>query len=84
MATASYPYISQLRAQGQAQGRLENARDYILQILEQRGIAVPDEVRDAINACDDKEVLDRWLRLAITVNDSSELLVPAQGTASAG
>lgn len=84
MATASYPYISQLRAQGQAQGRLENARDYILQILEQRDIAVPVEVRDAINACDDKKVLDRWLRLAITVNDSSELLVPAQGTASAG
>jgi hypothetical protein len=57
-------------------------RDYILQILEQRGIAVCDEVRDAINACEDKKVLDRWLRRALTVQDSSELLVPAQGTPS--
>jgi hypothetical protein len=74
MATASYPYVSQLRAQG----RLEAKREAILQILECRGIAVSDAVRDAINACKDKKVLDRWLRRAVTIHDGSELLVPAK------
>jgi hypothetical protein len=82
MATESYPYVSQLRAQGRREGRLEAKREDILQILEYRGIAVSDEVRDAVNACGDKKVLDRWHRRALTVHDGSELLVPAQGIPS--
>jgi hypothetical protein len=75
MATASYPYVSQIRAQGRVEGRRED----ILRILEYRGISVPDEVRDVITTCDDTEALDHWLRLAIVVRDGSELLVPRPG-----
>jgi hypothetical protein len=71
MATRTgYPYVSQMRREGRIEGRRED----ILRILDKRGIEVPDEVRDAVNGCDDTKTLDQWFDLALVVTDSQELL----------
>ena len=86
MATkAGYPYVSQMRREGQREGRregriegrIEGRREDILRIFDKRGIEVPDEVRDAVNGCDDTRTLDRWFDLALVVTDSKELLLSA-------
>jgi hypothetical protein len=84
MATNSYPYVSQTRAEGRAEGRIEERRMNILRILESRGVAASDEVRDLINGCDEAEVLDRWFDMALVAKDASELLLPAQRSGIAG
>lgn len=45
----------------------------MLLVLEARGIDVPDEARDRIIACDDPELLRRWLTRAATARDAAEL-----------
>ena len=38
----------------------------VLDILEVRGIDVPEAVRERVTACDDPEILRRWHRRAVT------------------
>jgi hypothetical protein len=79
------PYVSQMRREGQREGRsegrregrIEVRREDILRILDKRGIEVADEVRDAINGCDDTKILDKWFDLALVVTDSNQLLPSA-------
>lgn len=57
-------YISEgIRDEGRAQAGAEA----LLIVLEQRGLAVSDDVRGRITACGDPEVLRRWLTRAVTV-----------------
>jgi hypothetical protein len=44
-----------------------------LVVLEARGINVSDEVRERVTACDDLELLDRWLVRAATVASAEEI-----------
>ena len=46
------------------QGRTEAARNAVLIVLQARGLAVPDEVRERILAQKDSERLKRWLERA--------------------
>jgi hypothetical protein len=69
----SYPYVSQMRAQG----RLEGQRMGIMRLLENRAIVVSDDVRELIHSCDQAEVLDQWFDLALVVNDGNEFLLLA-------
>jgi hypothetical protein len=81
----SYPYVSQMRAQGRteghaeglAEGLLDGRRGAILRIFANRGIAVSDDLRGQINACADADILDRWFDMAMVVKDSNELLLNA-------
>ncbi len=59
----------EIRDEGRAQGRAQS----ILVVLEARGINVPDEVRERVTACDDLEVLDRWLVRAATAPSAEEI-----------
>jgi hypothetical protein len=72
VATKSYPFVSQLRAQGRIEGHI----DYILRILDRRGIAIPVEIRERIESCADTESLDRMLDRALTVTDAADLFLP--------
>lgn len=59
----------EIRDEGRAQGRAEG----ILPVLEQRGITVPDKVRERITDCGDPEVLRQWLVRAVTATSAEEI-----------
>ncbi|MEU1485290.1 hypothetical protein [Streptomyces sp. NPDC005752] len=62
-----------LRAEGKAEGKAEA----VVQVLEQRGIAVADGVRARIDACTDTDTLARWLARALTAETAEELFADA-------
>ncbi|MEV5953042.1 hypothetical protein AB0M11_04535 [Streptomyces sp. NPDC051987] len=54
------------RAEGLAQGEARRAAEDVLDILEVRGIDVPEAVRERITGCGDPEILRHWHRRAVT------------------
>ncbi|PWK70215.1 hypothetical protein BCL76_105168 [Streptomyces sp. CG 926] len=63
-------YISEeIRDEGRAQGRAED----LLIVLEQRGLDVPDDVRERIAGCDDPDTLRRWLTRAVTAPAAEDI-----------
>ncbi|NJL27766.1 MAG: hypothetical protein HC897_07650, partial [Thermoanaerobaculia bacterium] len=65
------------RTEGEARGRTEGeARGRaaaILEILEERGLAVSKAMRERILGCTDLDQLKRWTRQAATVAQAREL-----------
>ncbi|WP_348980459.1 hypothetical protein [Polyangium sp. 15x6] len=61
-------------AQGQAEGRAEEAARALLTVLRVRGISVPDAVRDTILAQRDPAHLERWLEKAAVARSLAEVL----------
>ena len=57
-------YVAQGRTEGRVEGRTEEAARNLLTVLQVRGIAVPDAVRERILAQKDPERLERWLEKA--------------------
>ena len=70
------------RARGEAEGRARGEALMILQILESRRIAVPDEVRNRVLACADTDVLESWGRKAAVAHSLQEVFGIAGDTAS--
>ncbi|MEW2401580.1 hypothetical protein [Streptomyces sp. NPDC046862] len=59
-------YISEeIRDEGRVQGETRRAAEDILDVLEVRGMDVPETVRERIAACDDLETLRHWHRRAV-------------------
>jgi hypothetical protein len=69
MATTAYPYASQLRVQSGAKGRAQS----IIDVLEERAIAMDDTDRLRILSCTDATTLRSWLARALHVSKVSEL-----------
>ncbi|MEV0633023.1 hypothetical protein [Nonomuraea wenchangensis] len=69
MKAMTYPYMGEYAESLIAKGEA-NA---IFLILEGRGLAVSDEVRDRILSCHDHDVLDAWVLRAITVETAEAL-----------
>ncbi|MFC7826718.1 hypothetical protein [Streptomyces sp. NPDC057375] len=63
-----------LRAEGRAVGRAEA----ILLLLGDRGVEVPEEARGRILGCQDLEVLDLWVRRAVTAVSVAEVFGDAE------
>ncbi|MEV1037977.1 hypothetical protein AB0J01_14985 [Streptomyces sp. NPDC050204] len=63
----------EIRDEGRAQGRAQGRAEDILLVLEQRGIAVPDRVRERITDCGDPETLRQWLMRAVTAASAEEI-----------
>ncbi|WP_435110066.1 hypothetical protein [Nocardiopsis synnemataformans] len=59
--------------EGEAKGRAAGRAEAILGVLDARGIAVPDEVRDRVTASSDLDELDRWVRRAAKVDSAEDL-----------
>ncbi len=55
------------------EGRVEGAVCTVLAVFEARDVAVPDDVRRCIEACEGLEELERWLRRAINVASPAEI-----------
>ncbi len=62
-----------LRAEGHARGEAKGKADAVLVLLRGRGLHVPPDAEQRIQACADPEVLDRWLVRAASASDPSEL-----------
>ncbi|MDQ1046546.1 hypothetical protein QFZ76_004782 [Streptomyces sp. V4I2] len=68
-------YKSYISEEIRDEGRAQRGAEDILLVLETRGIDVPDEVRERITACDDPDLLRRWLARAVTAPSAAEILV---------
>ncbi|MFF8031481.1 hypothetical protein [Streptomyces sp. NPDC016626] len=71
------PLSEEIRDEGRAEGRVEGearrAAEDVLDILEVRGLDVPDAVRERITGCGDPEILRHWLRRAVTAPTAVEI-----------
>ncbi|MFF9566604.1 hypothetical protein [Streptomyces sp. NPDC014685] len=61
------------RAEGRAEGLVKGQAEGLLLILEARGIAVTDEIREKIGNCDDSRLLLQWLNRAATATTADEV-----------
>jgi len=68
------PAIQELKAVARAEGEARGVARSILNILEERGIAVSSVQREEILGCTDLERLDRWLLRAGVATSADEVL----------
>ncbi|MEU1494983.1 hypothetical protein ABZ456_32665 [Streptomyces sp. NPDC005776] len=61
------------RAQGRAEAQTKGQAESLLLILEARGIALTDELRQRITDCTDSHLLSRWVRGAATATTAEEV-----------
>lgn len=61
------------RAKALAEGEAQRAAEDVLTVLTERGIDVPEDVRERITGCGDPETLSRWLRRAVTAPSAAEI-----------
>jgi hypothetical protein len=61
-------------AKGKAEGEAKGKAEAILAVLAARGLAVPEPLAARLRGCRDLAVLDRWLRRAVVVGSTDELL----------
>ena len=70
------PYITSIErramARGELQGRLESARENVIEVLETRFEVVPQSMVEVINELNDLCVLKSLLRQGITIASLSE------------
>ncbi|MFJ5308668.1 hypothetical protein [Streptomyces sp. NPDC088350] len=67
-------YISEeIRDEGRGEGRVQGRVEDIFVVLDARGIDVPDDLRDRITACDDPDILRRWLTRAVVAPSAEEI-----------
>jgi hypothetical protein len=63
------------REEGLELGKLLHSSSTLLRVLERRGLAVPEEVRERVTTCQDLAVLDFWLDRAIDAPTLAEVFV---------
>ncbi|WP_406421612.1 hypothetical protein OH809_16855 [Streptomyces sp. NBC_00873] len=66
-------YKSPLSEEIRDEGRAEGLAYAILAILEERGIDVPDKVRERITGCGDPQVMHPWLSRAVTATAAADI-----------
>lgn len=69
-----YEYQSEFAKRFVAEGRAEEAAQAVLMVLEARGLAVPDPVREHILAQKDRERLEHWLKKAAIAPSAAEVI----------
>jgi hypothetical protein len=60
------------------EGRVEGLAEAILQVLDARGLEVPEELRQQVLGCSDWGKLGQWLAQAATAESASVLLEPEE------
>ncbi|MEU0952351.1 hypothetical protein ABZ353_08305 [Streptomyces niveus] len=61
------------REQGRTEGRAEGRARDILLVLETRGIAVSDDVRERIGSCRDSVLMKSWFEHAVTADSAEKI-----------
>jgi len=62
------------RLEGKLEGRLEGLREALLRLVARAGIALTEEDRARIQACDDAATLDRWIDNVIGAKTAADVL----------
>jgi predicted transposase YdaD len=62
------------KLEGLREGRMEDRAEATVELLEERGIQVPDEIRRQILGCDDLKRLSSWFKRAITASTAAEVI----------
>ncbi|MEU8140103.1 hypothetical protein [Streptodolium elevatio] len=60
---------------GEAHGKVMDAADKVLHLLERRGVAVSDAERQRVLECGDLDVLNVWFDRAITAETTDAVFV---------
>jgi predicted transposase/invertase (TIGR01784 family) len=56
-----------------SEGKAEGKAEAVVAVLEERGVPITDDERERILGCQDSELLQRWLRRAVTAERAAEL-----------
>lgn len=67
------PLSEEIREEGRAEGEARRDAEDVLDVLEARGIDVPEAVRERITGCGDPEILRHWLRRAVTAPTAEDV-----------
>ena len=67
-------YQARGEAVGQARGKALGKAEAILDVLDRRGVAVPNDVRDRVLECTDTSLLGTWLDRAITATTVDDVI----------
>ncbi|MER6343139.1 hypothetical protein ACWC10_08620 [Streptomyces sp. NPDC001595] len=73
MTAIQYFWRHPLAEQVREEGRIESCRQMVLQILEWRGIPVPNDIRHRVDTCTDLRQLETWAQRAVHAADAAEL-----------
>jgi hypothetical protein len=73
MASGNYEFQTEFAKKHRAAGRALGEATAVVTFLRTRGVAVSGEQEKRILACVDLDVLDRWIRKAVTVASADEL-----------
>ncbi|PDP84916.1 hypothetical protein CQJ94_24195 [Glycomyces fuscus] len=75
MAVRDYDFRTELIGRPYREGRIEGRIEAIPGVLDARGIAVSDEVRDRVTASSDLDELDRWVHRSAKVDNAEDLFL---------
>ncbi len=75
MAVRDYEFRTELIGRPFREGEAKGRAEAILGVLDARGIAVSNEVRERVNASSDLDELDRWVRRAAKVDSAEDLFL---------
>ena len=70
--------IEEGHKEGHKEGELVEAREAVLDVLDERGLVVPEQLRAVIAASTDLAELKRWRRRAVRVQAAEEILTAAR------
>jgi hypothetical protein len=73
MASGEYEIQSKFLRKYIAKGKKEGRAEDVLEVLEARGLAIPDDVRQRVTASTNLAELRRWLRRAAVVSSAREI-----------
>ncbi|WP_433227164.1 hypothetical protein [Actinomadura formosensis] len=74
MPIANYEWQSDFAKAHIAEGRAEGEAKAVLLVLDSRGIAVPNDIRERVTGCTDTDQLERWLQRAAVIDKVEDLL----------
>jgi hypothetical protein len=66
-------FAEMLRAEGRAEGEARGEAKSVLKVLEQRGVPVPEPIRERVLACTDPALLEDWLVRSLKATTADEL-----------
>jgi hypothetical protein len=66
------PLVREWKDAAEAEGRVANRVDWLVRVVKGRYKGAPAEVAEGIHICRDAEKLDRWLDVALAVDDLGE------------
>jgi len=61
-------------AEGTARGLARGKAEALLIVLEARGLSLDDDANAQIRTCSETELLDRWIRRAVTAESVADVL----------